>query len=138
MCTQSNSINKHIGEEKLSGRKPILKSVKEKISMPLVQWLGWLEHHPVHQKVASPVPGQGTYPGCAVGVIPSWVHMIDNRSTSLSLSLSLPLYLSFPSSVPLSLKSINISLRGDKNKISTNAECRGHTDYTTIRRKEHC
>ena len=26
-------------------------------------WLSWLEHHPIHQKVAGSIPGQGTYLG---------------------------------------------------------------------------
>ena len=32
----------------------------------LVGWLSWLEHHPVHQKIAGSIPGQGTDLGCGL------------------------------------------------------------------------
>lgn len=35
-----------------------------KLSPALVERLSWLKHHPVHQKTASLILGQGTYLGC--------------------------------------------------------------------------
>ena len=32
--------------------------------LALARWLGWLEHHPIHQKVEGLIPSQGTYLGC--------------------------------------------------------------------------
>ena len=30
-------------------------------SVVLAGWLSWLEHYPIHQKVAGLIPGQATY-----------------------------------------------------------------------------
>ena len=32
--------------------------------MALAVWLSWLQHCPVHQKVAGSIPSQDTYLGC--------------------------------------------------------------------------
>ena len=29
--------------------------------MALARWLSWLEHHPIHQKVAGSIPGRGAH-----------------------------------------------------------------------------
>ena len=82
---------------------------------PLARWLVWLEPHPMHQKAASLVPSQGTYPGC--GFNPQLGRMWETTDQCFSLTLmflspSLPLPLSHPSSpphpfLPLSLSLIN-------------------------------
>ena len=70
-----------------------------------------MEHHPIHQKVAGLIPHQGTYLGC--GFDPwsghAWEATDCFSLTFLSLSL-------FPPPLPLSLKSINISLGEVKKK----------------------
>ena len=67
----------------------------EKELRALAGWLGWLEHHPLHQKV--------------VGSIPIMVHTEATTTDGcFSLSASPPF--------PLSQKSINISLRKDLKK----------------------
>ena len=43
------------------------------------RWLGWLEHHPVHQKVARLIPGAGAY-GIDV--------FLSHRCFSLSLKIN--------------------------------------------------
>ena len=35
------------------------------------RWLSWLEHHPMHQKIVSSIPGQGKYLGWKY-IIKSW------------------------------------------------------------------
>ena len=79
-----------------------LPSLGVQISCALARWLGWLEHRPAHQKVVCWIPGQGTHLGC--GFDPwsgacgrQWADVLSHRCFSLSLSL------------PLSLKSVNIS-----------------------------
>ena len=64
------------------------------IHTALAMGLSWLEHCPIHQKVAGSIPALGTYLGC--GFDPQLHHVWEttNQSLSLSLSLSLPLSLS--------------------------------------------
>ena len=89
-------------------------------STALACWLSWLECPPVHRTVVGSIPSQGTY----------WVRGFDPQSrhiqeatnwhfslTSVFLSLSLSLCVSLshptPSSLPISLKLMSISLGGD-------------------------
>ena len=52
-------------------------------------WLSWLEHHPIHQKVASFIPGQGTYLGFEFDLWLGQVQKATNAScVDVSLSLS--------------------------------------------------
>ena len=51
----------------------------------LAGWLSWLEHHPVHQKVAGSMPSQDVYRRQPIDV------SLSQRCFSLSLSLSLSL-----------------------------------------------
>ena len=73
----------------------------QKYSFALARWLSWLEHLPIHQKVAGSIPPQ---PGC--------IQEATDRCILL-LSLSLPLSFSFT----LSKINKNISLSEDKEKI---------------------
>ena len=80
-------------------------------------WLSWLEHHPVDQKVAGSIPGQGMYPGCDFdpwsGHVRegSWLMFLSHINVSPSPSPS-PSPPSF-----LSLKAMKqMSLSEDKNK----------------------
>ena len=51
----------------------------------LAGWLGWLEHHPVHQKAAGLIPGWGTYIGTQVeGSTPGW-HAFGEQPIDASL-----------------------------------------------------
>lgn len=49
------------------------------IDQPWPVWLSWLERPPVHQKVESSIPGQGTYPGFRFD---SWSEQLINVSLS--------------------------------------------------------
>ena len=81
---------------------------KKKYCLAMARWLGWLEHHPIHQKVAGSIPGQGTYLGCGFDLRSGRVWEATDRCFSItSTFLSLCLSLSF--SLPLSLKSISMS-----------------------------
>ena len=62
----------------------------------LVGWLNWLEHHPIHQKIAGLIPSQETYLGCVFDPMSGHIWEATNRcfchiNVSLSLSLSLSL-----------------------------------------------
>ena len=73
------------------------------ISSPaLAEGLSWLEHCPVHQKVAGSVPSQGTNLGCRFDPQSQCVWEATDWCLSRCLSLSL--------SFPTTLKSIRISL----------------------------
>ena len=60
----------------------------------LAEWLSWLKHHSIQQKVAGSNPGQGPYLGC--GFDPQLGHIQEATDwcfslTSMFLSLSTPL-----------------------------------------------
>ena len=67
----------------------------KKTFLPWLVWLSWLEHPPINQTV--------------VGLVPIW-GMCERQPIYLSLSLSLP------PSLPLSLKSISMTLVRSKKK----------------------
>ena len=71
---------------------------KRKPSLALVGWVSRLEHPLAHQKTGGLIPGQGTPPGCRFN------PKQDACRGNWLMFLSLPLCL------PLSLKSINVSL----------------------------
>ena len=63
----------------------------------LAGWFSWLEHHLVHQKVGSLIPGQGTYLGCrfcplleCIWEVANWCFSLTSMFLFLSLSLSIP------------------------------------------------
>ena len=64
--------------------------VEELWKVALAGWLSWLEHHPVHQKVAGSIPGQGTYPGCGFDPLSGSLPEADPSSSLTSMFLSLP------------------------------------------------
>lgn len=53
----------------------------------LALWIHWLKHCPVHRKVVSSIPSQGTYRGC--GSIPSWGTYKSQPIVFLSTLMSL-------------------------------------------------
>ena len=61
-------------------------SLKKEMSA-LAQWLSWLEHCPIHQKVAGSIPSQGTFLGCRSD---PWSGHIG-EATDQCFSLFLPL-----------------------------------------------
>ena len=70
------------------------------ISIALAEWLGWVEYHPVHQKVRGFIAGQGT---CQVADLIPGRGACGRQPIDVSLSyryFSLFLFLSF--SLPLS------------------------------------
>ena len=71
--------------------------------------LSWLEHHPINRKVAGLIPGQGTYWGFKVGPWSGCIWEATDRCFPLS-------HQCFSPSLPLSLKSISMSL-GKAKKI---------------------
>ena len=64
-------------------------SLTIKSSPAPVGLLSWLEHHPVHQRVAGLIPGQDTYLGCRFN--PHSGCILEATNWCFSLSLSLPL-----------------------------------------------
>ena len=77
-------------------------SPKEPKTAAALAWcLSGLECHPLHQKVAGLIPGQGTHLGC--GLDPQSGRVQEATDPCFSLPLSLP----------LSLKLINISSGDD-------------------------
>ena len=61
----------------------------------LAGWLRWLEHLPMHQKVAGLIPRQGMYLGCGFDPWSKRIQEATNRCLSLtSMFLSLPSSLS--------------------------------------------
>ena len=58
-----------------------------KINKHVLSWHSWLEHHPIHQKFAGSIPGQGTQRWQPINM--SLSHQCFSFSLSLSLSLSL-------------------------------------------------
>ena len=70
-------------------------------TMPWLVWLGWLEHHPANRREADSISGQGAYERQPTDI--SLLH----RCFSPCLSPSLP----------LSLKSISMSLGKDLKKL---------------------
>ena len=95
--------------QKLKPKRPV---VEEKTARPaLAGWRGWLELRPVQWKVVGLIPGQGTLLGC--GFDSHWMCMGGHQSKLLShFSVSLS-----PRSLPLSLKSINISSTEDLKNV---------------------
>ena len=88
---------------------------KKNRTRALAGWLSWLEHHPVHQKVAGLIPEQGTFLDRGFDSRSEHIQEATDRCfslTSLALSLSLSPSLSFPTTLPLPLskKSVHISL----------------------------
>ena len=53
----------------------------------LAKCLHWSQHHPVHQRVAGSIPGQGTCLGCSFNPLSACIG--GNQLMSLSLALSL-------------------------------------------------
>lgn len=47
-----------------NGRFVVWERISKKIRFALAEWLSWLGHYPVHQKVADSIPHQGTLLGC--------------------------------------------------------------------------
>ena len=63
------------------------------VLLPWPVWLSWLECHPVHQKVASSITGQGTHLGCRFGTklgrvweAISWCFFLTMMFLSLSFA----------------------------------------------------
>ena len=76
----------------------------------LARLLSWLECHPINQKVAGLIPGQGTYLGCAFSAMSGCMWEAVNRCFShidVSLSLSLSLSPHLPLSPTIFLSKIN-------------------------------
>ena len=69
----------------------------------------WLERRPVHQKVVGKMPIRDTYLGC--GFDPQLAHVCEATNQCFSL---ISTFLSLSLTLPLSLKSINISSDKDK------------------------
>ena len=59
--------------------------ITKNMALALAGWLSWLEHHPLHQKVAGSIPSQGTYLG---GRFDPWLGHVREATNWWSLSLS--------------------------------------------------
>ena len=69
-------------------RANLLRQVTNKIMFqPWLVWLSCLEHHPIDQKEAGSIPGQGTHPGC--GFESQWD--VYQKATHINVSLLLSL-----------------------------------------------
>ena len=67
--------------------------LKLSVSFVPARWLSWLECHPVHQRVAGLIPGQGTCLGCRLHPWLGCMWEATNRCFSLaSMFPSLPLF----------------------------------------------
>ena len=73
---------------------------------PWPMWLGWLKHCPLNPKVTGAIAGQGTSLGCRFS--PQMGHVQEATDGCFSPSLC--------PSLPLSLKSVSMSLGEDKKK----------------------
>ena len=96
----------------------------------LARWLSWLEHCPIHQKVAGSIPSQGTYVGSTFnpqsGSI--WEATYVSFSLSLSHSLSLSLFLK-----SINMPSVRIFFK-KRHKVGTALSFSSRPDYSQERR----
>ena len=58
------AVGKVQDEPGMSGCQQVRNCFKKNDRPTLAEWLRWLEHRPVYQKVTGLIPGQGTYLGC--------------------------------------------------------------------------
>ena len=92
------------GPSTISDTQIFQRRIRREYVYALAGWLSWSERHPIHQKVVGSNPSQATYLGCGLDT-QSWRIW---EATDPCFSLSLPF--------PLSLKSINVPLGGDKKE----------------------